>query len=484
MSNIINEEINKMLYLFGYKPGVVISEQTIPNELDEVGRPKNVNAREETKKIKDQIKDRVIKNNEIMFSEFETLLKKDKPFLDSLQPYYSQGFSTYKNVSPEDYDNIYNNIVEKATQMGDVTFQDAAFISKRFPNEYDDFKTLLTYDSPFINVSMEDKVDSIFKKAQRIKKLSKEERVYLTKHKPSVLRQLKPIVDKESGRKKYMTDDILLNKLIEIEDRVKEENEIRFSDYVYLNKNAPDILADLKPIWGKKRGGERLTDDGLKKRYKEIEEICKRIGDIYYSDYSFLQRKNPKLLEDLRVYWGKYTKKPKPVTPEPIVEPEPEITNTGIGVRGRPRKNISEPNPIVPKPFIEPEVSNTGIGRTRGGQPKYTDDEIRREASKYQTDGDFRKNNYGMWQVAYRRKMLDDLFPDRPKLGRPYGSNFYTDDEIRREASKYSSVPEFKKNSPSKVNIASNREMLDDLFPNRQIGSAGQPKYTDDEIRR
>jgi hypothetical protein len=346
MSNIINEEINKMLYLFGYKPGVVISEQTIPNELDEVGRPKNVNAREETKKIKDQIKDSVIKNNEIMFSEFETLLKKDKPFLDSLLPYYSKGFSTYKNVSPEEYDNIYNNIVGKATQIGDVPFQDAAFISKRFPNKYDDFKTLLTYDSPFINVSMEDKVDSIFKKAQRIKKLSKEERVYLTKHKPSVLRQLKPIVDKESGRKKYMTDDILLNKLIEIEDRVKEENEIRFSDYVYLNKNAPDILADLKPIWGKKRGGERLTDDGLKKRYKEIEEVCKRIGDIYYSDYSFLQRKNPQLLEDLRVYWGKYTKKPKPVTPEPIVEPEP----------------------VIPEPIIEPEVSNTGIG-SRGVRP-------------------------------------------------------------------------------------------------------------------
>jgi len=80
MSNIINEEISKMLYLFGYKAGRVISEQEIPDELDEAGRPKKVNTIQETQKIKDQIKDRVIKNNEIMFSDFETLLKKDKLF--------------------------------------------------------------------------------------------------------------------------------------------------------------------------------------------------------------------------------------------------------------------------------------------------------------------------------------------------------------------------------------------------------------------
>jgi hypothetical protein len=361
MSNIINEEINKMMYLFGYKPGRVISEQVMPDELDEAGRPKKVNTSQETQKIKDQIKDRVIKNNEIMFSEFETLLKKDKPFLDSLNPYYLKSLSTYKNVSPQEYDTIYNQIVEKAKQQGDVTFQDASFISKHFPKKYDDFKTLLTYDSPFVNVSIDEKVESIFKKAQRTKELSKEDRVYLTNHRPSVLRQLKPIVDKERGRKKYMTDDILLNKLIEIEERVNEENDIRFRDYVYLNKNAPDVLADLKPIWGKKRGGERLTDDELQKRYKEIEEVCKRINDIYYSDYSFLQRKNPQLLEDLRVYWGKYTKKPKPVTPEPVIpEPviEPEIVSTGIGrKRGRPRKNITEP-----------EIDNIGVG-IRGRRP-------------------------------------------------------------------------------------------------------------------
>lgn len=336
MSNTLNEEIKRLYFLFGYKPGKVISEQESEFELDEDrGRPKKVDTRQEIQKIKDQIKDRVMKNNEIMFSEIETLLKKDKPFLESLQPYYSKGLATYKNVSPQDYKKIYNQIVEKAKQIGDVTLQDSFFISKHFPNQYDEFKTLLNYDSPFVNVSVNEKVESIFKKAQRTKELSKEDRVYLSNHKPSVLQQLKPIVDKERGRKKFMTDEILLNKLIEIEDRVKSEKDIRLRDYTYLQKNSPDILKDLKPYWGKLRSTKRLSDEELEKRYEEIEESCKKNNDIYFSDYAFLKNKNPELLESLRVYWGKYTKKPKPVIPEPIVEPEPVVVDKTPGVRGR-----------------------------------------------------------------------------------------------------------------------------------------------------
>ena len=50
MSNIINEEINKMMYLFGYKPGRVISEQVMPDELDEA-RGKKVDIQSETQRI-------------------------------------------------------------------------------------------------------------------------------------------------------------------------------------------------------------------------------------------------------------------------------------------------------------------------------------------------------------------------------------------------------------------------------------------------
>jgi hypothetical protein len=94
----------------------------------------------------------------------------------------------------------------------------------------------------------------------------------------------------------------------------------------------------------------------------------------------------------------------------------------------------------------------------------HTDDDIRREASKYQTSKEFKQNNNSVWQMAYKRKMLDDLFPNR-KIGRDVK---YTDDDIRQEASKYNSQNEFMKGSPKMFGVASYRKMLDDLFPDRK----------------
>ena len=60
--------------------------------------------------------------------------------------------------------------------------------------------------------------------------------------------------------------------------------------------------------------------------------------------------------------------------------------------------------------------------------------------------------------------MLDDLFPDRKIKIK------YSDDEIRQEASKYNSKTEFRLGSPKFFYnaFAFNRKMLDDLFPNRR----------------
>jgi hypothetical protein len=117
-----------------------------------------------------------------------------------------------------------------------------------------------------------------------------------------------------------------------------------------------------------------------------------------------------------------------------------------------------------------------------GAPLKRTDDEVRREASKYNSERDFRENNRNAWQIANNRKMLDDLFPDRKTGG---GRDIkYTDDEIRREASKYKTVPDFQENSPTIFSTARNRKMLDDLFPDRQIGSGRVLKYSDNDIRR
>jgi len=334
MSNIINEEINKMLYLFGYKAGRVISEQESEFELDEA-RGKKVDVKSETQRIFDEIKNRVLKNNEIMWSDFETLYKKDidKALINSLAPYYNSKLTIYNDLSQVEKDEKFREIMSRASEVGDAPLQDVMFISKNYKNSIDELKSFFTFQNPFVNVTKNDRISDIINKTKKTREISHTDYQFLRNNKPTVLDQLKPFISKELGRKKYMTDDILLDKLIEIEDRVKTEKDIRRRDYVYLTKNAPDILQELKPYWGKTVKLRNLPEKELNQRYEDIVETCKRIKDIYASDYAFLKQRNPELLEDLRVYWGKYTPKPKPVIPEPIIEPE--IVSTGIGVRGR-----------------------------------------------------------------------------------------------------------------------------------------------------
>ena len=363
MSNIINEEINKMLYLFGYKPGKVLSEQTIPKEIDEA-RSKAVDVKKETSRIFNEIKDRVIDNNEIMWSDFETLHKKDKDktLINSLSPYYRDKLKMYDGLSPKDRDNTFNTIMSKAEENGDVPLQDVMFVSKYYQDNVDDLKSLFTFDNPFSNVTKEDKILTIVNNAKKTREISHKNYQFLRNNKPSALEQIKPFISKQIGRKKYMTDDILLDRLIEIEDRIKTEKDIRRRDYSYLLKNAPELLEELKPYWGKNVKQRNLPEDELNKRYDTIIETCKRIKDIYASDFAFLTRRNPELLEKLRVYWGRYTAKPKSVVPEPVIEPEPTTDDTTIGrKRGRPRKDITEP---VIEP--EPTTDDTTIGRKRG----------------------------------------------------------------------------------------------------------------------
>jgi len=95
-------------------------------------------------------------------------------------------------------------------------------------------------------------------------------------------------------------------------------------------------------------------------------------------------------------------------------------------------------------------------------ETKYTDDDIRKEASKYNSQNEFKKGSPKFFYTAFNRKMLDNLFLDRKK------NTSYSDDDIRREASKYNSQNEFMKGSFNIFQTAYKRGMLDDLFPNRR----------------
>lgn len=338
MSKIINEEINKMLYLFGYKRGLVISEQIESDELDEA-RTKSVNVGQESSRIFDEIRQRVIDNNEIMWGDYQILYKKNPTLLKNLENYYLPRTRMYAGLSEDEKNNKFNQIMSDANENGDIPFQDVMFVSKYFTNSVNELKSLLNPDNPFSSFTKEDRAKQILNIAIKTGDISKTDYQFLRNNKPMVLQQIKPYIAKKMGRKKYMTDDILLDKLIEIENKVKSENNIRRRDYFYLNKNAPDILEELKPYWSRKNKLRNFSDEELNNRYNEIIETCKKIKDIYISDYVFLTKRNPELLKQLQVYWGKYTPKPKPVVSEPVVVPvpEPPLVNEPVnrGVRGR-----------------------------------------------------------------------------------------------------------------------------------------------------
>ena len=104
---------------------------------------------------------------------------------------------------------------------------------------------------------------------------------------------------------------------------------------------------------------------------------------------------------------------------------------------------------------------------------KLTDDEVRIEASKHKTVKDFQEKSPTIFSTARNRKMLDDLFPDR-QIGQGRIPK-YSEDYIRREASKHKTDKDFKVNNYKVWQIAYKRGMMDDLFPGRETG-AGRPK--------
>ena len=70
---------------------------------------------------------------------------------------------------------------------------------------------------------------------------------------------------------------------------------------------------------------------------------------------------------------------------------------------------------------------------------KWTNEEIRLEASKYKTRGEFSKQSRAAYIVAWKRSMLDEL-------GLP--SSKWTRERVAKEAARYSTYIEFRFKSP------------------------------------
>ncbi len=85
----------------------------------------------------------------------------------------------------------------------------------------------------------------------------------------------------------------------------------------------------------------------------------------------------------------------------------------------------------------------------------WTDDEIRKEAKKYDRLADFNKLSKKASSAAYRRgkEFYDDVTSHMTK---DY-YKFWSDDDLRDEAKKYTSITDFQKSSPSAENSARSR---------------------------
>jgi hypothetical protein len=370
MSNIVNEEINRMLYLFGYKPGVVISEQTISNELDEAGRPRKINVDEESDKIFDDIFNRVMKGGTLMFNEFYSIFQKYKNSekLQKLLYNYSDRLKIYNNLSDEERNNLKNKIFKNVELTGDAPYEDSSFISRKYTNEYDNLKKLFSYESPFSRLSKKEKTQNYYNKAVMTKKLTDEERRYLSVNAKHLLRDLydKKIIEKPKVGKMSADENENFEKLLDLFDVIKSQNNITMSQSTQLNHLKQKLskflndndYTEVETIRknSSRIPGKRMSSQEKEDEYEKIKNFVIENRDIWLRDYYFLKNNNEDLFNELKVYWSKYSPKQKTVIPEPVIEPE--IVSTGIGrKRGRPRKDMSEP-----------EIPNMGVG-VRGRRP-------------------------------------------------------------------------------------------------------------------
>jgi hypothetical protein len=106
---------------------------------------------------------------------------------------------------------------------------------------------------------------------------------------------------------------------------------------------------------------------------------------------------------------------------------------------------------------------------------KWTDDELRDEASKYETLRDFEKNSGGAYKTAYNRGILGDITNHMPKI------KIWTYDEAKQEAMKYDSYPDFRKNSPAFFQSEKNG-WNKDFMEFLKLGKGEWRKYTKDMV--
>ncbi len=93
----------------------------------------------------------------------------------------------------------------------------------------------------------------------------------------------------------------------------------------------------------------------------------------------------------------------------------------------------------------------------------WTEEKIREEAKKYSNAKEFRKNALGAYFAARRINILDEIGTHFVNLHRGSLGKGYTDDELQKEALKYETRTEFKKNSGGHYSAAWDKKILNEI---------------------
>ena len=126
-------------------------------------------------------------------------------------------------------------------------------------------------------------------------------------------------------------------------------------------------------------------------------------------------------------------------------------------------------------------ISKTG---SLGAATKWTKNSLQKEADKYETREDFRKNNSGAYVTSKRLKLLDKLFKNHPNNGYSEKQKAdWTEEKLQEEADKYETMKDFRKNSSGAYYAAKSKKILDDLFKNHYNNGHKDLKWTKEKLQ-
>jgi len=124
---------------------------------------------------------------------------------------------------------------------------------------------------------------------------------------------------------------------------------------------------------------------------------------------------------------------------------------------------------------------NGGGTSTKGTKfTRWTEEMIQAEADKYGTITKFREGNEPAYKSALYKKILYKLFADKPNGGRSdFGekTEYWTEDRLKNEVENYKTRVEFYEKNRESYMIAAKKKLLDKLFANKNEKDGLTDKY-------